>query len=127
LLPVIFERGLVQAESIARLTIYSDHFLTLKQLWHSPWGYGGSAKVGEVDGMSFMLGKFQLMLAGLSLIGFALHKIWDKIVIYFLSMLVFYALMATSLLLSFGHLSLRYKSSIPMAVTCFCQFALAAL
>lgn len=128
LLPVIFERGLVQAESIARLTIYSDHFLTLKQLWHSPWGYGGSAKVGEVDGMSFMLGKFQLMLAGLSLIGFALHKKWDKIVIYFLSMLLFYALMATSLTdFIWALIAPLQILQFPWRLLAFASFALAAL
>lgn len=62
LLPVIFEQSFVQATKIATQTKLSDHFLTLSQLWHSPWGYGGSAPLGLSDGMSFMLGKLPLVL-----------------------------------------------------------------
>lgn len=64
--PIFFERNLVQVDMIARTTTYLDHFVTWIQLWHSPWGYGGSAPLSQVDGMSFMLGKFQIILMGLS-------------------------------------------------------------
>lgn len=72
LAPVIFERGLVQVDQIARSTIVTNHFVSLNQLWYSPWGYGGSSP-GESDLMSFMLGKGQVVLALVGLV-FALIK-----------------------------------------------------
>lgn len=44
---------------------FFDHFVCIGQLWNSPWGYGGSAPGCLSDGMSFKLGKFQLLLFGL--------------------------------------------------------------
>ena len=41
-------------------TAFFDHFVCLGQLWNSPWGFGGSAP-GCVDGMSFKLGKVQIV------------------------------------------------------------------
>jgi len=46
---------------------YTDHFICLSQLWNSQWGFGGSAS-GCIDGMSFKLGKFQIMLVCASVI-----------------------------------------------------------
>lgn len=66
-LPIIFEQSFVQVARVATQTKLSDHFLNFTQLWHSAWGYGGSAPMGESDGMSFMLGKFPLVLLALSL------------------------------------------------------------
>jgi len=40
---------------------FHQHFVYLDQLWDSPWGYGGSAP-GRADGMSFKIGKVQLLL-----------------------------------------------------------------
>jgi len=37
-----------------------DHFICPLQLWDSPWGFGGSAP-GCLDGMSFKLGKLQII------------------------------------------------------------------
>lgn len=62
LVPLLFERSFVQADSVARTTDYSLHFVTISQLWNSAWGYGGSA-AGVEDGMSFKVGKVQLLLA----------------------------------------------------------------
>ncbi|MFZ2200152.1 MAG: 6-pyruvoyl-tetrahydropterin synthase-related protein [Microgenomates group bacterium] len=62
LIPLLFERSFVQADSIARTTDYSLHFVSPAQLWNSTWGYGGSA-AGIEDGMSFKVGKIQLLLA----------------------------------------------------------------
>lgn len=67
LIPVIFERGLVQVDRIASSTVLTDHFVNLNQLWYSPWGYGGSSP-GESDLMSFMLGKGQVVLALIGLV-----------------------------------------------------------
>lgn len=47
---------------------FFDNFVCLGQLWDSPWGFGGSAP-GCVDGLSFKLGKAQLLLALVGIIG----------------------------------------------------------
>ena len=68
LLPAIFEQNLVWAQSAAKLTSYRDHFLCWSQLWTSPfWGYGGSVP-GCIDGMSFKLGKLQILLGTLGVL-----------------------------------------------------------
>lgn len=95
ILPVISERSLVQIESIATSTNYQDHFLSIMQLWHSPWGYGGSAKLGEIDGMSFMLGKSQLLLSAFSLLALAIFRKWKKEILFFLATFLFYSFMTT--------------------------------
>jgi len=46
---------------------FRDHFVCLGQLWNSAWGYGGSTS-GCLDGMSFKLGKLQLVIAGFSVL-----------------------------------------------------------
>ncbi len=63
-LPALGELAQVHASRVATLTEYSDHFLCPVQLWSSPWGYAGSAPGCEFDGMSFMVGKVQLLFAG---------------------------------------------------------------
>lgn len=89
LVPVIFERGLVQVDRIASGTVLTDHFVSLNQLWYSPWGYGGSSP-GDSDLMSFMLGKGQLILAIVGLVIALINK--DKyallITIPFISLLI---------------------------------------
>ncbi len=65
--PLLFERSFVQADSIAKTTDYALHFVSPNQLWNSTWGFGGSAE-GVEDGLSFKVGKVQLLLAFLSLI-----------------------------------------------------------
>ena len=62
LIPLLFERNFVQADQIAQTTDYSLHFVSPSQIWNSTWGFGGSAP-GVEDGMSFKLGKLQLILA----------------------------------------------------------------
>lgn len=62
LIPLLFERNFVQADAVARTSDYSLHFVAPSQLWNSVWGYGGSG-VGVEDGMSFKVGKIQLVLA----------------------------------------------------------------
>jgi uncharacterized membrane protein len=42
---------------------YRDHFVCIWQFWNSPWGYGGSAPGCMNDGISFMLGKLNIVLA----------------------------------------------------------------
>lgn len=54
---------------------YSDHFVCIPQYWNSAWGYGGST-VGCSDGLSFKLGKLNILLLILSLaaFGYAVFK-----------------------------------------------------
>lgn len=46
---------------------WQEHFVYLRQLWDSPWGFAGSAP-GPWDGMSFMIGKLHLVLTGLAVL-----------------------------------------------------------
>lgn len=46
---------------------YPDHFVCPLQLWDSPWGFGGSTQ-GCTDGLSFRLGKLNVVLALFSLV-----------------------------------------------------------
>lgn len=67
LLPVLFERGFTLTDVIAKTTDYSLHFVRPAQIWNSVWGFGGSAP-GVEDGLSFKLGKLQLLLAAIGLL-----------------------------------------------------------
>lgn len=67
LLPVLFERSFTMTDAVAKTTNYALHFVNPAQIWNSVWGYGGSAP-GVEDGMSFKLGKLQLLLAGIGMI-----------------------------------------------------------
>lgn len=62
--PALSQIGGVYASEIATKTRYADHFLCLFQVWSTPsWGFGGSAPGCIHDGMSFMLGKAQIVFA----------------------------------------------------------------
>lgn len=61
LIPLFGESHLTYASDVAKSTQYADHFLCAGQLWQSPWGYGGSAPGCEADGISFKVGKPQLL------------------------------------------------------------------
>ena len=66
-LPAIFEmRYTSVAGQINSGSNFRDHFVCIRQLWNSPWGFGGSAK-GCLDGLSFKVGKVHL-LAGLAVL-----------------------------------------------------------
>ena len=41
---------------------FRDHFVCLSQLWNSAWGFGGSVP-GCIDGISFKIGKYHLLLS----------------------------------------------------------------
>lgn len=71
-LPLLFERSFTLADQVARTTNYSLHFVEPWQVWNSSWGFGGSAP-GVEDGMSFKIGKLQIILGLLGLV-FALIK-----------------------------------------------------
>ncbi|MBI5357007.1 hypothetical protein HZB78_05380 [Candidatus Collierbacteria bacterium] len=53
LLPAAVYRGLTQK---LNPNYFTDHFVTLRQLIYSPWGYAFSMKGVENDGMSFQIG-----------------------------------------------------------------------
>lgn len=61
-LPLIFERSFVKADEIARVTDYTLHFVYPTQIWNSTWGFGGSG-AGIEDGLSFKMGKVQLLMS----------------------------------------------------------------
>lgn len=95
--PVLFERSFVQVEMVARLTSYKDHFLSLSQLWYSPWGYGGSAKGIAEDHMSFMIGKGQLLLALIGAFALIYKRNWKWLFFY------------CAIIITFAFLSLNYS------------------
>lgn len=51
----------------SELANYSLHFVCVRQLWESPWGYGGSIQ-GCIDGISFEIGKIQLVASFIALL-----------------------------------------------------------
>jgi len=64
-LPAILEAKYTNVNSlIGGGSNFRDHFVCLSQLWTSPWGYGGSTR-GCVDGLSFMIGKYHILLTSL--------------------------------------------------------------
>lgn len=63
LVPAVLESSLTYAAEAAKRTNYIDHFLCLNQLWTGQWGYGGSLPGCDKDGLSFMVGKFQILLS----------------------------------------------------------------
>lgn len=72
-LPLVFERHFTRADEIARTTEYALHFIEPWQLWNSTWGFGGST-VGVEDGMSFKLGKLQIILGVLGVVAGLIKK-----------------------------------------------------
>ncbi len=68
-LPAIVEMG---STSVSQMlagagTTFFDHFVCVGQLWNSQWGFAGSAP-GCIDGMSFKLGKVQILIALVSFV-----------------------------------------------------------
>jgi hypothetical protein len=62
-LPSFMEKSYTAISSITTGYFhYSQHFLYLRQLLNSPWGYGGSI-FGLEDGLSFEIGKLHIVLA----------------------------------------------------------------
>ena len=64
LVPAAAYRGLTQK---LNPNYFSDHFVTLRQLVYSPWGYTFSMKGTENDGMSFQIGIAQWLIVGLAI------------------------------------------------------------
>lgn len=79
-LPAIFEMKFTDvASQIGGGADFRDHFICLRQLWDSPWGFGGSTR-GCIDGFSFKLGKLHVLLATLGFFGwFWQKKRWQRL------------------------------------------------
>lgn len=60
-IPSFFERNSTMIQLLTQGTAdYTQHFVYLRQLWNSPWGYGGSLE-GLADGISFEIGKIHIV------------------------------------------------------------------
>ncbi len=70
LLPALTHRSDIQG---LNRHFYADHFVTLKQLVYSPWGYTFSQVGTANDGMSFQVGLAQWLVIGLALIALAVN------------------------------------------------------
>ena len=92
-IPAILEVGATNAILIVKHAHYSQNLLCLWQLWTTPfWGYGGSGPGCTDDGMSFMLGKPQIILGSIGLI-FLIIKIIkerkNRLPLFFIILLFF--------------------------------------
>ncbi|KKP52529.1 MAG: hypothetical protein UR42_C0006G0005 [Candidatus Roizmanbacteria bacterium GW2011_GWA2_33_33] len=77
-LPAIAEMSSTWAKEVATLTSFQNHFLCLNQLWDSPWGYGGSTQDCISDGLSFKIGKLQIIFFTLGLLMFLYKTLVKK-------------------------------------------------
>ncbi len=87
-IPSFFERKFTMIELLtSELADYRQHFIYLKQFWNSPWGFGGSG-YGINDGMSFQIGKLNIILTittiSLIIIRFLEKKKIDYVLILFI-------------------------------------------
>jgi hypothetical protein len=73
----MLEKKYIWADYVAKLTVYKDHFLCIRQIWNSPWGFGQSIPGCQFDGMSFQIGKIQIILFLLG-ISFFIFNIFFK-------------------------------------------------
>ncbi len=65
--PAFVERSWTAvASQIGPSAYFMNHFVCISQLWDSVWGFGGSAE-GCLDGMSFKLGKLNVLMGVFSL------------------------------------------------------------
>lgn len=79
-IPAVFEVYMTYAREIASKTNYADHFLCVWQLWTTNiWGFGGSANGCENDGVSFMLGKFHLLVGGGATVLYLAGRIYTQV------------------------------------------------
>lgn len=133
LIPFFAEMNWVPASEVATITNYRDHFLCIKQLWSSPWGFAGSAPGCEADGISFMLGKANILLgiAGLFIATVTILKkkmlLQSKELIYIALLSIGSAFMVTSSSAAIWHLTEPVSSvfQFPWRLLIFVLFGLA--
>lgn len=67
--PSITEKKYTLVDNVLtqELASYKIHYIFPQQLWYSPWGYGGST-AGTSDGMTYQLGKVNIMLISLAVV-----------------------------------------------------------
>ena len=70
-LPSLIEKQLTLVDDILTKELFSYrlHFVEVKQLFYSPWGFGGSVS-GVEDGISFQLGRYYWLFLLLSFLSF---------------------------------------------------------
>lgn len=66
-LPSFLERKFVRFDEIIKVA-YPNHFVSLGQLIHSPWGYGFDFAGTTNDAMSFQIGLAHLLIFGLAIL-----------------------------------------------------------
>jgi len=103
-LPSMVERSftLVNTVLTKQLADYRVHFVFIRQLFNSAWGYGGSIP-GPDDGMSFEIGKLHILLIGMTLMSVTWILVRKKhavnrthhIIMPFIFLIVFSAFMVT--------------------------------
>ena len=97
--PAVLESNFTNVNSqVGGGAAYYDHFICLPQLWDSQWGFGGSIK-GCIDGLSFRLGKFNIVLLVISLFASFLfvRKAKERKFIFLISLGLFLASIFMSL------------------------------
>ena len=78
ILPVVFESSFTNVSSqVGGGADFKDHFVCLGQFWNSGWGFGGSAP-GCLDGLSFKLGKSNMVFGLVSFIFILAITNWKK-------------------------------------------------
>lgn len=102
-LPSYVERNFTLVNILtSELANYSIHFVCSYQLWNSPWGYGGS--IGSCqDGLSFEVGKIQLLLslaAAILAVCFLFLKHKKRDSVRLVQILVFVCMLVISLFLT---------------------------
>lgn len=89
-LPAIFERNFIRLDEIITIA-YPDHFVSLKQLIRSPWGYGFDLPGTVNDQMSLQLGLahiFVLVVALILTVYLAYKKKFPILSIYFIFLVI---------------------------------------
>lgn len=96
-LPVFLEKKFTLVDEILtrELASYKLHFVYIRQFWNSMWGYGGSL-YGIEDGLSFQVGKIQLIVSFISAL-FIAYKILKKKILEFNLPIVIFVLLSLSL------------------------------
>ena len=100
-LPAILESQFTNVTSqIGGGADYNDHFVCLSQLWYSQWGFGGSAP-GCTDGLSFSLGRINILLTGAAFLFFLYiflksRKVTYEVIIWFLLLMSIFLMLPVS-------------------------------
>ena len=110
LIPALLENKYTMASLLTKeLADYNYHFVYLRQLWDSPWGYGGSI-LGLEDGLSFQVGKLHIILSFIAILT-ALF-LWTRKKIIYIAFL-FFALFSLSVFLQTFHSKFIWDSLPP--------------